>query len=261
MAVLRRPFDRARRLAREMLWECGVDEPSKIDPFLIVGRRRILVTYSRLDGPTAQILRCGDRAIIRVSDQIVQIGRLRFTIAHEVAHFLLGHQIPSEADLAAGSTAPFTVQQEREANVFAAEFLMPEEWVAPLCTAPPTLASVHAIAQAFGVTSVAAAVRYVELTREPCAVVYSKHGRVEWSSCSPTFPRRIPEQMTIGPGAVASDYHTHRVLEAEAREVAASAWFARHMSAGCDSLVEHAELVPEPGWGGVLSLLSGTKCS
>jgi len=256
MAVLRRPFERARRLAREVLWECGVDEPSKIDPFLIVGRRRIRVTYARLDGTTAQILRCGDRAIIRVSDQIVQVGRLRFTIAHEGAHFLLGHQIPSEADLSAGTTAPFTVWQEREANAFAAEFLMPEEWVMPLCTAEPSLAAVDAIARAFRVTTVAAAVRYVEFTRAPCAVVYSEHGRVEWSSCSSTFPGRIPEQMPIGPGAVAFEYHERNVLEPTARTVRASAWLGRHVPAGCDSLVEHATSVPEPGWGGVLSLLS-----
>lgn len=131
MAVLRRPFARARRLAREMLWECGVDEPSKIDPFVIVGRRRIYVIYGKLDGATAQILRHGERAIIRVSDQIVQIGRLRFTIAHEVAHYLLGHRIPSKLDV--GATSPFTAHQEREADVFATEFLMPEAWVLPLC--------------------------------------------------------------------------------------------------------------------------------
>ena len=148
MAVLRRPFARARRLAREVLWECGVDEPSKIDPFAIVGRHGIQVRYARIDGASARIFRHGDRAIIRVSDQIVQIGRLRFTIAHEVAHFLLGHQIPSEGDLDAGA-APFSVHQEREADVFASEFLMPKEWVAPMCAAAPSLSAVHAIAKRF----------------------------------------------------------------------------------------------------------------
>ena len=102
MAVLRRPFERARRLAREVLCECGMDEPSKIDPFTIVGRQKIEVIYARLDGASARIFRHGDRAIIRVSDQIVQLGRLRFTIAHEVAHFLLGrvdgNLIPSCSD-------------------------------------------------------------------------------------------------------------------------------------------------------------------
>ncbi len=256
MPVLCRPFERARQLAREALWECGVDEPAKIDPFLIVGRRRILLIYSQLDGATAQILRHGDRAIIRVSNQIVQIGRLRFTIAHEVAHYLLGHQIPSELEL--GTTAPFNAHQEREADVFATEFLMPKAWVAPLCAVKPVgLASVHAIAQTFGASIVAAAVRYVELAPAPCAVVYSEQGRVVWAKRSSAFPGRIPPQVDIGRGAVAFDYYQRGQLNPTARMVPAAAWFGSQLaSAPGDSLVEHAELVPEPGWGGVLSLLS-----
>ncbi|MCC6784108.1 MAG: ImmA/IrrE family metallo-endopeptidase, partial [Planctomycetes bacterium] len=39
-------------------------------------------------------------------------------------HYLLGHRIPTEQEL--GDTVPFSAHQEREADVFAAEFLMPE---------------------------------------------------------------------------------------------------------------------------------------
>lgn len=255
MAVLRRPFARARRLAREVLWECVVDEPSKIDPFVIVGRRGIQVIYARIDGASARIFRHGDRAIIRVSDQIVQIGRLRFTIAHEVAHFLLGHRIPSESVLDADA-APFSVHQEREADVFASEFLMPEEWVAPMCVAAPNLNAVHAIAKTFRVSIVASAVRYVEFACVPCAVVYSEKGNVVWAKRSPTFPARIPARgFTIGSGAVAFDYYDRNVLDAMPRVVPSPAWLGSSAPSaiGTPPLVEHAELVPE--WGGVLSLL------
>lgn len=256
MAVLRRPFERARRLAREVLWECGMDEPSKIDPFVIVGRHKIEVTYARLDGASAQIFRHGDRAIIRVSDQIVQLGRLRFTIAHEVAHFLLGHKIPVEAALDVNARAPFSVHQEREADVFATEFLMPASWVAAYCKGTVTsLSVVHAIAQAFRVSNVAAAVRRVELADAPCAVAYSEHGRVVWAKGSATFPQRIPSQRKIGVGSVASEYFERRVLDSAPRSVPAVAWFGTDTAPRTGPLVEHAELVPEPGWGGVLSLI------
>jgi Zn-dependent peptidase ImmA (M78 family) len=257
MPVLRRPFARARRLALEVLWECGVDDPSKIDPFVIVGRRGIQVIYARIDGASARIFRHGDRAIIRVSDQIVLLGRLRFTIAHEVGHFLLGHRIPIETVLDAGDAAPFSVHQEREADVFASEFLMPEEWVAPLCaTKPMSFSVVHAIAQTFRVSIVAAAVRAVELTRGPCAVVYSEQGNVVWAKRSASFPGRIPARgFKIGHGAVAFDYYEHGVIDALPREVPSRAWLGSAAPSGIgESLVEHAELVPE--WGGVLSLLA-----
>jgi Zn-dependent peptidase ImmA (M78 family) len=256
MAVLRRPFERARRLAREVLWECGMDEPSKIDPFTIVGRHKIEVTYARLDGASARIFRHGDRAIIRVSDQIVQLGRLRFTIAHEVAHFLLGHKIPVEAALDATARAPFSVHQEREADIFATEFLMPAAWVAAYCRGTVTsLSVVHAIAQAFRVSNVAAAVRRVELADAPCAVAYSEHGRVVWAKRSAAFPYRIQSQRRIGAGSVASEYFARGILDSSPRGVPALAWFGNDAPSSIGGLVEHAELVPEPGWGGVLSLI------
>ncbi len=254
MAVLRRPYARARKLAREVLWECGVDEPSKIDPLVIVGRRKILVIYGKLDGATAQILRHGERAIIRVSDQIVQIGRLRFTIAHEVAHYLLGHRIPTEMELGPGVS--FSAHQEREADVFATEFLMPEAWVTPLCTNSPTMAAVEEIARTFRTSIVASAVRCVELARVSCAVVYSEQGQVVWAKRSKTFPGRIPEQFQVGEGALAHGYFARKVLDTAAREVPAFAWFGKFAPSIIDtSIVEEARVVPEPGWGGVLSFL------
>lgn len=258
MAVLRRPYERARQLAREVLWECGADEPSKIDPLTIVGRRQIAVIYGRLDGATAQILREGERAIMRVSDQIVQIGRRRFTIAHEVGHYLLGHRIPEEVDLS--TSTPFSAYQEREADVFATEFLMPEEWVVPLCIGTPaSLATVHTIARTFRTSIVASAVRYVELAPLPCAVVYSEHGRVVWAKRSPTFPGRIPAQVKIGRDAVAAE-HQRGQLDTAPRLVPAAAWFGSELPPTVGSLVEHAEVVPEPGWGGVISLLGLANC-
>jgi Zn-dependent peptidase ImmA (M78 family) len=258
MAVLRRPYARARRLARELLWECGVDEPSKIDPLLIVGRRKIIVIYGKLDGATAQILRQGERAIIRVSDQIVQIGRRRFTIAHELGHYLLGHRIPTEMEL--GTTAPFSAHQEREADLFAVEFLMPEAWVAPMCRVAPSFAAIHAIAKTFQMSIVASAMRYVEFSAARCAIVYSEGGNVVWAKRSRTFPGRIPAQLRIGAGAIACGVHERPIAEGAARAaraVPASAWFGNYVPATIgSSLVEQVEVVPEPGWGGVLSLLS-----
>lgn len=253
MAVLRRPFARARRLAREALWECGIDEPAKIEPLAIVGRRRIVVIYGKLDGATAQILRHGERAIIRVSDEIVQVGRVRFTIAHEVGHYLLGHRIPSELDR--DVALPFSAHQEREADVFATEFLMPGAWVAPLCGRAADLAAVRTIAETFRTSIVASAVRLVEVSPASCAVAYSKEGRVVWAKGSRMFPGRIPEELRIGRGALAFDYKEGTALDAGPRVVPARAWFGVNGADADDTLVEHAVVVPEPGWGGVLSIL------
>jgi hypothetical protein len=188
--TVRRPFARARKLAREVLWNCGLDEPAKIDPLVIVGRLGIIVIYAPLDGPTAQVFRHGDRAIMRVSNRIIQLGRRHFTIAHELGHCLLGHQIPRDPDEALSRTA----YQEREADVFAAETLMPEHLVAPHVTRPASLATVREIGNTFRASIVAAGLRYVELTSAPCARV--QQGRTRGGpKHSRSFPGRIPSQI------------------------------------------------------------------
>lgn len=253
MAVLRRQYERARKLARQVLWECGVDEPSKIDPLVVAGRRRIDVVIGRLDGATAQILRHGERAIIRVSDQIVQLGRLRFTVAHELGHFLLGHRIPDDLD----ASAQFARHLEREADVFATEFLMPEAWVSPMCDVATSFEGIDAIAETFRTSTVASAVRFVELAAMPCAVVYSEAGYVAWAKRSRSFPSRIPAQLEIGSGTIAFDHHHDIPIDTFVREVPARAWLGSLSPHPIDGmLVESGKSIPEPGWGGFLSLLA-----
>lgn len=254
MVMVRRQYARARKLARQVLWECGIDDPSKIDPLKIVAHLNIVVIYGPLDGPTAHIFRNGDRAVMRVSNTIVQAGRRNFTIAHELGHYVLGHGIASGPELVPTDRTPY---QEREADVFAAELLMPEELVAPHIAMPASLATVRSIGDTFRTSIVASARRYVELTDQSCALVFSKDGHVVWTKHSRSFPGRIPHQLRIGRGTIAADFHAANAntLDEKERVVLASAWFAAG-NAPVASLVEHAELVPEPGWGGVLSLLS-----
>lgn len=60
-------------------------------------------------------------------------GRQRFTVAHELGHFLLGHSREFHVDLSSplGSEdrPGYHRRQEKAANTFAANLLMPEEWV------------------------------------------------------------------------------------------------------------------------------------
>jgi hypothetical protein len=187
------------------------------------------------------------------SDQIVQLGRLRFSIAHEIAHYLLGHRIPSE--LTTEASRHYTKQQEREADVFATEFLMPEEMVRPFCERAIDLATAQNIVESFRSSIVAAAVRYVELSPMPCAVAYSEVGVVEWAKRSRSFSARIPERLELSASTAAFDFHTPGILDPVERVVPASAWIGAASTSATEFLVEYAVLVPEPGWGGVLSLL------
>ncbi len=73
---------------------------------------------------------------------------------------------------------------------------------------------------------------------------------------SPTFTWSISEGAALSHDAVAFDYFKKRKLDTVAQPVPADAWLS---PLECDvsdvEIVEHAEVIPEPGWGGVLSLL------
>jgi hypothetical protein len=78
------------------------------------------------------------------------------------------------------------VDPESEADVFAAELLMPDFLARRRCeVSPVSLEPVRALARDFGKSLCASAIRFVELTSERCAAVYSEHGKVSWAVVQP----------------------------------------------------------------------------
>lgn len=251
---------RARDEARRLLHASGVRRPEHIDVEALARSFGAEVVIGKLDGATARVMRFGTKARIRVSDRIVHPGARRFSIAHELGHLVLGHEIPTESDAAQflaractrkrGETDP-----EPEANTFAAETLMPEWLVKHRCEISPVhLGHVHDIAHAFRTSKVASAVRFAELTSERCAAVYSERGAVKWIAPSATFPDQITRGMKLDPGSIAFDYFAKGSIESDPQRVTADAWLpATPSKVAHVEIVEHSELVPESG--GVLSLL------
>lgn len=87
-------------------------------------------------------------------DQRCVPGRQRFTIAHELGHYLLGHVQPGQVTAINREPAPGDSPQERQANQFAARVL------APACVLwGLDLHSADEIAAACGISRAAAAFR------------------------------------------------------------------------------------------------------
>lgn len=255
-----RRLSRARRVARDLLVEVGARTPEQIDPIETAKEKGIEVTFGNLSGATARIYRIGTKARIRVSDQIVTEGRRRRAIMHEVGHYVLGHALPEEGDLLSWFYASCTrreKREERDADIVAVEHLTPEPMVKPYCvTKPVDLEAVRPIEKVFRASPVMSAMRFAELSPEPCAVVYSIQGRVRWMKPSKTFPTHLKEGTALERASIAGEYFaTGRLCDAPSAR-AASSWFPTSSKiARSAELVEHAMVVPEPGWGGVLSML------
>lgn len=254
-------LSRPRQLARDLLVEVGARTPEQIDPIETAKEKGIEVTFGYLTGATARIYRIGGKARIRVSSDIVTEGRRRTSIMHEVGHFVLGHELPKEGDRASWvkvSCKHRDHKEEREADILAVEHLTPEPMVRACCALETIdLSTVCEIARVFRASPVMAANRLVELTSQACAVVYSVRGRIAWMKPSKTFRRYNVKGAAVGTSSLASEYFERGALPNEPRTGAASLWFAN--SDQEDVITEHATLIPEPGWGGVMSLLWACK--
>lgn len=120
--------------------------------------------------------------------------RQRFTIGHELGHFLLPwHRQASFQCTTEDISSRTNKDWEIQANQFSAEMLMP----APLVKArlvrlrDPELAHVLTLRDEFETSMEMTARRVVELNEYPCAVVFSKDNVVRYSVWSPYFSRRL----------------------------------------------------------------------
>lgn len=185
---------RARRVAREaavqLLAYYSVEEASHIMLEAFAEAQGAPVFEGPLDGAVARLIRVADRGRIRVADSEGNEGRKRFSIAHELGHFLLGHTDLRWTGCNDRDMAEFggRAMAETEANYFAAELLLPDELVRPRCDVRKVdLRSVKAIAEDFGTSITSTAIRFIEFCPEMCAVVFSQGNRIRWSRQSDSF--------------------------------------------------------------------------
>lgn len=122
--------------------------------------------------------------------------RARFTVAHELGHFLMERHQPTteqgfacrSADLREARRGTRHQRQETEANRFAISVLAPPYLVAPHLKADPDLRGISALARALDISREAAGRRYVELSNESLALVWTHHGLVRYAVRGERFP-------------------------------------------------------------------------
>ena len=114
-----------RQRAREVLQDQSITQPP-VEVESIVRAHSLAVDYvSRGKGFNGRLLR--ERMVIEVEGSI-HPHRQRFTIAHEIGHYILGHS-PVICVFDDRSADDPRQVNEYQANAFASELLMPEGWV------------------------------------------------------------------------------------------------------------------------------------
>jgi Zn-dependent peptidase ImmA (M78 family) len=129
--------------------------------------------------------RTGTKWLLAYNDAIPSQGRIRFTVAHELGHYLL-HRAQRDSfectlkdmyDWAAAER-----KMETEADVFASYLLMPlDDFRAQISTHPVSIDLLLHCADRYGVSPMAAALKWLEIAPKRAVVVAARDGFVLWA--------------------------------------------------------------------------------
>jgi Zn-dependent peptidase ImmA (M78 family) len=244
--------------AREIIRRLPLESPADISIEDIAWVRGALVIENGLRGAEARLVHTPDLqpAIIRVNATIREAGRKRFAIAHELGHLELNHN-PGEVTECAEKHFLLWYkgqnQNEVEANVFAAELLMPEElFRVRLQETLPSMELIETLAAEFRTTLTATAIRHVDLCEERCALVFSTDGKVAWVRRSPEFHHWIEPKRTLSSYTYAFDFFSKGSTSEKMETVRLDAWVEESVSAR-DTVKEQSKALPS--YNSVLTLL------
>jgi IrrE N-terminal-like domain len=204
------------------------------------------------------LLRAPDRLSgrILVRRGIREPGRKRFTIAHEVGHFILhGH----EQRLSCGADeiehwAERNPNPEHQADLFASELLLPSVSVQDQVAKNwPSIDLVGSIAEFFGASLTASARKYCDVIVQSCAVVWAEKGQIRWFHPSPKFAYWIAVGERVGVDTIAGRLFEGKGQPSGMVEVPAEEWITSKWLTNDAVISEQSLLLPQ--YDSCLSLL------
>lgn len=201
-----------RQITPEALWRgIGVLSPDDVDIEVMAFFCGARVKYRDLTSCAARIVGKGNKAIITV-DQGASLERQRFSIAHELGHWVQDRGQISvscrSSDLTPSRLKDFQNDREAAANRFAVELLMPTLFFSEAArNMAVTIASAVELAKQFRVSLTAAAIRLVELGSYPAIVVCSDSKGYRWSWRHPEVPLSVRVNRVVSKHSVAHSLH------------------------------------------------------
>lgn len=214
--------------ATALLNSIGWSEPSDLSMEEIAWSCGLIVKFKAMEGSQGRILMTQDEGIIAINNRIDYQPKINYIIAHEIGHARLHRQLLLLTDTEKTLSDWYAHgPHETEANIFAAELLMPSElFIRKVKNQKLALPLIEELAAYFGASKTATFMRYKDLGAFPLMVIYIENGIVRWKSCSNDFPYKW---LTLGsklpPYTVAGDYFYRQVEEKRPAKVDAMEWF------------------------------------
>ena len=185
-----------RAKAKELITRFGITE-LPVNPFDIAHKLDIQ-THAKPSGQkggiSGALVRSGDNFGILYATNIPNIGYQRFTVAHEIGHYVLDghmdHLQLQDGDIHYSKAGFHGDKYEREADYFAAQLLMPDTlFTKALATNEDGMNAIKNLADKCQTSLTATAIRYVEKTDSVSVVVVSEKDRILYAFFSSEMHR------------------------------------------------------------------------
>ena len=180
--------------AEILLQELGINGPQEIDVEAIAYYCGAEVRYRALTGCAARIIGSDDRAIITVDNGASSWPRQRFSIGHELGHWMRDRGKSAHLCQDKDLTAVWGYRQDPEsrANQYAADLLLPAFLFQPRAAGQEMVfQTVRALGDEFQTSLTATAIRLVEKGSFPAMLIcYGAEGR-RWFSRGPDVSDEI----------------------------------------------------------------------
>lgn len=240
----RNPHPGAVASARQIISQLKIQHPREIDVELIAAEKGVLVRRMHLRHEEGRLLRTRSYGIVNVEESAYQSNKWRFVVAHELGHFIRHGSYDNYEACTKGDLSNYVgTGREAEANDFASELLMPEVLFKKRCDRNrPSLRDVAELAEEFTTSLTATALRFVQFAPEPCAVLHSTNGAVDWLDWSSSFRLGIRKRTRLTERTFAGELFSGKQVVDRPSQVDGDAWSDSPWADQVD-LFEHSKKV------------------
>jgi len=208
-----------------------------------LGLRIVEVEAGGFDGALVRS-KSQQKGMVAVKSRMREASRKRFTIAHEIGHFVIPHHRLLRNVCQEKKIDSFDARLDRpeiEANEFASELLLPSAVLASRFNLKElSLSAVSKVAEDFQTSLTATVRRYLSLTDLPCAMAWSDGGHARWCVRSESFWFFLPLPELPASGSQASRLFCGEAAPADFTSVPSSAWLERQGAERVSILLEHS---------------------
>jgi hypothetical protein len=231
----------------EWLWRLyGFTQPDELILEDLALARGVIVTEGPLEKMEARLVRSGNKGLIRVNQNIPYVGQKRFAIAHELGHWQLHEKVSqffacTSDDMVASYKAS---AQEGEANIFAASLLMPSNlFVVQANNKEFSFTAISNLANYFVTSFTATAIRFVDLSGDYFAIVFSEAGKIRWWHGSDCFENKfwITPGTPLSTNTIAGSLFCKKQKSEGHEEIDIKAWCENSSYYESDTFIEESK--------------------